>query len=533
MKRNKKLFKKSSQISPSDTKRKLNRNLKLYGYNIIGAIIMMIIILIGNYTVSDIKADYELQKIEGREENNESLLNVEYHYYLDFSPSMLGYFDDSVNTGMNGFVNSLETIDESGNQKLYYRCTNKIENITSTNFYESMKSTEAIRDYYDSIIAAYESEEQSEEILMTIQDTNLADIFSRRYDDGKNYVTGKDSINIIISDLNFQQGLLETEFQSSSMEFLEQFSRGLQKKEIDSNIGIYCLYSGFAGIETDAYEMDENYESSREEKAFFVIVLSENETVYSQFTQKLEEELTKANVDCSNKYELLNRVVSSDFDLGMEMDLNSLDTLGLIEKTNLNYDNSSFKELDKNELGMRIVSGTENKSVLLEMGITPLNDEDAVLQDTNMEVSAEAVVSKHTVGGGYEEYGGEDVIQYLSAGTQWKQDKEYLKFSVELNPDAAIMESQGNKIGRSFHRDFYVVELQFYIEKPSYPLPKWLVTADDAEAESGDNTDSVGNNHLEEISSAFQEIANSKKISYSEIEKNKRYLGSFVLYLTY
>ena len=182
---------------------------------------------------------------------------------------------------------------------------------------------------------------------------------------------------------------------------LNDFVEGLAEKNSNSNIGIYQIYSSFIGNESDEYIPQEEIILNRKDKEFYIIVMSENTTVYSDFTRKLEEEMSKANVDCSQKYELMNQVINPNFELKINKD--DLLSIGFAENETLNMDNDSFNSLKENEIALRVVMGEEERNITLN-AIAPLGREGDSSQTDTMEISVKSIISYPTGSKKYEEY---------------------------------------------------------------------------------------------------------------------------------
>lgn len=488
------------------------RALRIYKWNVFLLTAIVGLLLVINSLTGPIKADYELHGGGSVQQESETLRNVDYYYYLDFSPSMSGFFDEKVNMEMSALAEALESINASVKSRSYYRCADVIEGIDDVTFYANMKELNGYTDYYDTIVKRYEGDLNGESIIETIEGIDLRKIFYETYQDGGKYATEKDSIKIVITDFAFnrnEQGATE-----ESVELLNDFIDELARRNANSNIGIYQIRGSFMGYESDEYIPLQDAVSNVEMKKFYIVVMSENRTVYSDFTEKLETKMLQADVDCSEKYELLNQVIDQDFEL--TIDKNSLMSMGFADNETLNMDNDSFKSLEANEMALRVIREGES-SIMLDAA-TSLGREGDLSQTDRMKVSVKPVISYMTMSGRYEEYTDEDFMQHLSAETEWRNDGEYLKFSFEVNPD--VFDEPYKKLGilNVAGRNCYVLELGFFIEEPSFMLPGWL---------SGEDAD------LQNLLTALLKIADTKKKAYMELEEAQRYLGSLVIYLTY
>ena len=486
---------------------------KIYRWNIICLLIMVGLLLAVNLLDKPMKTNYEQYSGGNIQIEPETLRNVDYYYYLDFSPSMSGFFDERVNAEMSALAETLESINDSVRSRTYYRCTNVIEGIDDVTFYDSMRRLDGYTDYYDTIVKRYEDDLNGENIIETVEGIDLGKIFYETYQDGGKYAAEKDSIKIIVTDLAFNRS--EQEVTEETDELLNEFINELARKNTDSNIGIYQIQGAFMGYESDEYIPLKDTVLNVQMKKFYIMVMSENGTVYSDFTDQLEMKMLQNNVDCSEKYELLNQVLGRNFEL--TMDESSLITMGFADNQTLNLDKKSFEELKGNEIALRVIKNEEKNNVMLD-AVTSLGRKSQVSQTDKMEVAVKPKISYMTKNGKYEEYTEGDFIRHLSAGTEWRSDGEYLKFSFEINPYVFDDIYKKPKVLNIAGRNCYVLELKFFIEQPSFILPEWIAER------------SVD---LENLSTALKKIAEVKKKAYRELDEEQRYLGSIVIYLTY
>ena len=328
------------------------RTLKIYKWNFICLLIMGGLVWAVNLLDEPMETNYEQYGGGNIQIEPETLRNVDYYYYLDFSPSMSGFFDERVNTEMSVLAETLESINDSVRSRSYYRCSNVIERIDDVTFYDSMRKLEGYTDYYDIIVKRYEDDLNVENIIETIDGIDLTKIFYETYRDGGKYANEKDSIKIVITDLAFNRNAQEVT--EDSDELLTEFFNELARKNTDSNIGIYQIQGSFMGYDSDEYIPLKDTVLNVQMKRFYIMVMSENRTVYSDFTKQLEMKMLQNNVDCSEKYELLNQVISEDFEL--TIDKNSLMSMGFADNQTLNLDNNSFKSLKGNKKKFKLYS---------------------------------------------------------------------------------------------------------------------------------------------------------------------------------
>ena len=251
--------------------------LKRYGWNILSILVVTVFLMILHISMLPYKSNYESEEVVTAIEN-ESTINTVYHYYLDFSPSMEGFFKEGIHSSMGIVSDALKEVNASENEKEFFCCSDKVVSVEENVLYENMESTSGIRGYYNEIIystgMSSEEEIDTENIEEAINKINLAEIFYLNYEESKRYQTGKESLNVIITDLNFRKSNTDEENPVSD------FARYFGEKCAESNVAVYQIYSNFAGITSDEYdwtmEGDVEYEISDELQPFFIFVESQN-----------------------------------------------------------------------------------------------------------------------------------------------------------------------------------------------------------------------------------------------------------------
>lgn len=495
-------------------KKAFRRILGLYGVNFFVFVTVLFVILVLKRNLPPYDVSYEPELLQKETDDSESI-NIVYRYYLDFSPSMEGFFSSEIESSMSSVEEVLKDINTATNEKKYYLCRDEVEEIQEDALYESMENTEKLRNYYDTVIQTHGSgsvDISEDKIEETIENIDLTHIFDASYVEQSGFEKGSNSLNVIITDFNFKKNSDDDEGQKKLIhEFAEEFGDICAR----SNVAIYRIQSKFMGITTDEYEYetenvpkDENYIENR---AFFLIVESQNENAYEEYTEKLEEKLAKLKVDCSEKYELVNRI--SDEQLSLSLDLDELRSNDWIEKRNFNYDNMSFKNLSENAIGLRMVQ--ENGNANLKMHICPIevigsnNTERTKTGDVSIQVETKASYQGKTEMS-------TEMLSVVRCGTVWEENELYLHVEMEMNTDTAIelLEKNSNKY---LSKKFFVLELQYFMEKPDYTLPQWAL----------DNED------MEDKLEVYESIMEKKENAFGELSKEVRYLGSTVFYITY
>lgn len=508
------------------TKKIFNLFLRRYGY-FYGINIIIIGIVFGIFFwlksyMPPYKIDYKPKDIQSVVENS-GRMNTKFHYYLDFSPSMEGFFKEGIDSSMKAVANTFREINTSGNEKQFFYCTDKIRNITEDALYRNMESSLEIRAYYDAIITGNgmgTEEEQNQNLQNVINNINLVNIFSPQYREYEGYKIGEENLNVIITDFNFKKNTDDIEGQNI---LIKEFAQYFAQTCAESNIAIYHFSSNFAGITSDEYELEAVYEVGKELQSFFVIVESQNDTAYGNFIEKLELKLTQQGIDCSEKYELVNRV--SDRKKELDISLNSIRNNGWIELNNFNYNESAFQEVKplNNTIGLGLVQGNGIAYLNMYTSLIEIigcnNTEQTLTGDVQIEVKTKVSYFKD------EEYKQleENIISSLKFGTIWEKEKMYLTMELEMEPNnvKSIMEDiyKDDFLHkyRLLQERYLVIELQCFLKKPDYSLPAWT----------------VNNKNIQDKIEVYNYIIESKEAVFANLSEEQRYIGSVILYIIY
>lgn len=495
---------------------------KTYGINIVIVIVVALVTLMVQNFMPPYSVDYEPDIIASAMEN-EAKMNTAYWYYLDFSPSMEGFFASGIDSNMRKVADALKEINVSGNKKNFFCCADRIVPVEEKVLYENMENETGIRLYYDDIIYSsgidIESEQGLEDINDVINKINLAEIFYLNYGENYTYETGKESLNVIITDLNFKKSNNDEDSESNK-KLLSEFARYFSENCAQSNVAVYQIYSNFAGIMSDEYEYkldsDTEYRMSEEMQPFYIFVESQNDIAYMEFTMDLETELGELGIDISQKYELLNRVSNKETEL--QIDVNDLKRKDRIEIENFLYDNKSFENLQSNAMGLRMVQ---------EKGISYLHTYTSPIEIVgtqyiegaiagNVVMNVETKVS-YPVRKGKFEIMENDIVSSVRGSMAWEDKELYLIMDMEIDPDGAMKELKKIQEGSLIKAKYFIIELQCFLEKPDYTLPKWV----------------VNNEIMQDKRVVYENIIEAKENSFSKLSKEQRYVGSMILYITY
>lgn len=485
---------------------------------------------------------------ERSEENSpsEGLLGVSYNYYLDFSPSMSGFFVEGLNSDMFRLNEVLKELNSYYQSTRFYRCTSAVEPLSdATSFYNSMTQETNLQNVF------YEAVSDGT-IVEKIRELDLTSIWTDRYTDGDIYHSGKGNVNIIITDMNFRENESDEAGYSAR---IDDFADVIGEAAKNANIHIYNLHSAFSGSLSDEYyilpdeESVESVDQLSGEKSvepvstneyegmrpFFLIVVSDDNEAYTSYIRELEHSMGEHQIDFSENFELVNNVAQAVGD--REVDLQYYVRNNEVTKTGFNFDNNSFENLGDNEIAFQIIKGRNASEIIMPVlqlqlpGYYYSGDEADSLN--GIDNTTIGVVSKVycpntkwllPIGIDYQEDTTSEVITYQNAKMFWQQGQLYLQTSLGMNNTANMSEAQ-QRLGRWGGRPHFVVYLQFYLETPDYRMPGWIqeISCDSITSEA----------KILHIETVFTQIMNQKKNVYATRDASERYLGDVVFYITY
>lgn len=484
-----------------------------------------IVFLVFSYKKPFVKTSYQSQIIE---DITNTSIGIEYTYYLDFTPSMLGYFQTN-NGSMAQLAEILKTINQASGNNNFYQCAEEIDDVESEDFYDGMISVEQLLEHYT-----------LENVLEQLNKLNLADIFTKKSHDQNTFSLDEKELNVIITDFNFTQKTSEGDDENL---YLENFKEELLKKGSAANIGIYQIESNFSGINTDTdilllldKQNDLETESSgavgeitdfgneitepataglMEDRTsvFFVLVLSKTNNIYNNYIERLENQLDMFGITY-DKYELKNVLWEDQI---VQCDINKWMEDGLINVSNLNYDNKSFRNLPDNGIGFCSVNSFDSVAAV-EMPVFQyitmnLGEEERERLSSNT-INIKTLVfylNRKT----YRRYNGTGIFNIANAQIRQFNNEWYLYTELEWS----INESFRSALEQSKQssKQHFVIEIQYYIEQPDYNIPDWINQIDS-----------------KKIGNLFTQLAEAKKEAYADnVDERQRYIGSLIIYVKY
>lgn len=444
-----------------------------------------------------------------------SEFDVEYNIYLDFSPSMQGYLNSNINSTLPILGDVLRELHEKFNNMHYFWCADNVISVSEPDFFNSLNSEIYMDNYYldklDAIADEYEDTvgsgmtQDSTQLMELLEEMQLADVFIRRSDDNRVYNSGSDSLNVIISDMNFY---LDAKDEERQEEQLNLFASYLSSASENTNICIMRLSSAFQGRETDEYNLDSGRANPSNDHFLYVIVSGKEADIYQKYVQRLFEELEQRGIDTSENVEFLLNPFQNLAPLTIDADANKDMAL-----TSFNLDNKSFTNLGENAMGLCMMTGRqdmEEPSVNMKVGELDIPgyyvDDSMDGNGTKIQVETKIL---YPSGSAFDIYTGNGIVRSSQASLEYEDDKWCLKLLMQLRGDKPEFASKG--IGRSLKQPYFIADVRFYVEQPEYPIPQWA----------------------EAIGPIFSHVAEQREKQISKLNNQDRFLGNIVIYITY
>lgn len=503
----------------------LLRYLGVYIGYAICMIATLILVFVAWQCMSSIDADFEASSEYVSESENMEDIKVAYNYFLDFSPSMQGFLYTDLNTDLKKVANAFEQINAVNDNNHFYWCRDSIYSVNAaSDFYESMRSDDILDQYYGGIIrngSLSGDEEGRNEIDQVIENINLSNIFFSTYMTTAEPNT--DCLNVVVTDLNFLKNSNDLEGHNS---LLDSFALRLGQTAANDNICIYAFNSNYAGTGNDVYE---GVRGNVVTVPFYVIVFSDNESKYMDYCQRFEGVVDLGH---GQKFELRNRINSETPTL--EGDLNAFRALNLeMTKENLNYANGVFKNIEQNELALQLVTTGSSRAIyaapIAEVNFSGYNVPETLgLDDSKINVEIELYKSHRRLGGqsSYEFYEDTSMIAEKSAGMYYIADRWFLRVNLAFSTHPDVLSSDGlyQKALDKMRRGYIVMNLKFYMERPSFSKPEWV---------SAINSPYLISSEMYNIERVIDSVMRYKEEAYMAQPQADRYLGNKVIYVLY
>jgi len=426
-------------------------------------------------------------------------------YYLDYSPSMFGFFADS-GSNMYKLSELLEGI--TGENSIFgednpYICNQDIlDNYAADDFVGFMRSAGGNYNEVDKAV-------------------NLSRIFTGRGSSG-NY-SDENAVNMIITDLNF---FPDENGEDKHKKLINDFARQLASYSGQANICIYNLQSDFKGsMNTDKFDsllesdgvIDINH-------SFFIIILSGNK-FYDTFINELEDNMRNHSIDFSErKFELKNNMfnnhkISFDKSILTEEDKVS----GVLQS--LNLDNLSVGKIPDNALGLGLSYADDKTSSIKNLPVEKMELPGIYLNKNNKnktsKIKTNIKVYYRSSPFAYKEYTGNDFITKQQAVIKLDDSAEdyWLYLSLDFNKHAKLPEVYGRKS--------LLADIRLQMEEPQFTIPQWVLSM---------NTGKLDNSWSKKVAikQLFEKLISAKTDNYEQnTTEYQKWIGNFLIYMSY
>lgn len=515
------------------------RFLKIYSWYIVCAAIAMVICVVMQSSVSTINASFKASE-ETPDEENQSQNVAVYNYYLDFSPSMQGFFSENSNSPMPAVASVLEQVNMDNSSRFFW-CADAVVSVNGDrDFYDSMRTEERVVNYYNRLLG---NAGNGTTIEQAIENMDLSNIFS-----GSSFSKENGNLNVIVTDLNFYRNADDLQGHN---EKVERFQRALGNAAADMNICVYAITGNFAGKTDDEYEVppteDEGDPSDTGNalpedtipsirNTFFIMILSDEDREYERYCQKFEDAMRSEGLEYAGKFELTDNLTGSNPTLQVESQ--RYESLGMGEKEFVNYADGAFENLPSNGCALQLVSGEVNDTgeAMFNMPLCELElpgyymSESTGRNDTEIMIETELYRPNQSVPFAQDQYQAfEDAdFQRGDAGMYYADGKWYLSANLRLNvnPDVPNAASWYQRAKELIGREYIVMNLKFYLRRPAFSKPDWIASVVYPWTGNGDE-------NVSDAETVIDGIINSKESAYASKSLKGGYLGNIVMYLLY
>lgn len=431
-----------------------------------------------------------------------------YSYYLDYSPSMHGYMNTEKGI-MDALANVLINMNKEKNEISYYYCTDEVLPLDSTSFNIYMSNSYEIEKLYTRAISSGTQDK-------VLKGLDLSKIFSNFSADSN---IKNDELNIIITDFNFYNDISDNNFHDQRM---KAFTEGLGNASLNSNIAIYQFPCTYEGIGIDDVNFDKIYEET-DNASLFLIIFSENNEAYNDYTERLELYLKLDGLKEYNKLEIKKDIWK--YNNMLIVDDNALYS-NTTSKINFNFNNKYIENRKDNEIGLYI-TGHNIKYAIFQGNVVSL-DIDVFTQGNpglivNSKIDTKVkILYPYGIFNTLREYEGNSPLKVSNTEIVWDNNQKnyYLRLGIECDTSIILPRS------RILNKDYYVAEIQFYISDLDYIIPEWVTNL-----EMEENTISLDKKRG--ITNFVENLIIKKRIKYSEDPEHNKFMGTLILYICY
>lgn len=483
----------------------------------IAAIISLLTLKWAGYVLTGVKVNYESDNMPDLTETQDpdSQEVSAYRYYLDISPSMIGYLDSEGRLPAVG--EALRVLSQSrGGDVLYYTCAEKVEQVGEREFFDCLEDAQPLDKRYSDALKQATLAEINQEI-------NPCRIFTDEYSNGQYFDSEGGIVNIIVTDLNFLKDPYNLDSHNSLM---DDFAEHLSTYVKNCNFKIYRIRSTHIGLPTDEYNPDD-VRTNRED-SLFVIILAQNDKIYRQYTANMEDVFKRQEVTLADSHELLNNPVGENHTIRLDRESDFFRSS--TQRTGLHWDNQSFHDLPDNAVAFHMTYTEDEPYASLQLPVTKFSmpgygdAEDNATSEGK--VATNVKVYRNTLFGGWKEDSNFSGVTGNTAYIQGYGSDWYLCFSVELEKRAPTSDQFWDSL-KLHHCE--LLDVRFQLDTIAYPVPAWVSNID---------TDTIptGNSYSEKIgiASLIRTLNRAKAETYSgEAGTSQGYLGNLLILINY
>lgn len=492
--------------------RKFIRWLRSYWILWVWGVLMLALLLLLQGTTK-INANYALQELQGETQDR---VSPEYNYFLDYSPSMIGFFSLPGET-MERLSYALESIHQEDIQarKNYYFCDYDIQKVEdSGKFHEGMRGSETIQDRYTEIIAAGSAADGTGDLSARLDQIDFSAVFSAG--NQSLFGTSAEAVNVMITDLNFRRSGNDSQWHDQR---LNAFAGRLARQLAGTNLCIYSLDSPFRGNLDDEYT-DALTAQGAQNESFFLIITAQNDAAFNEYLERLESAFGDQNIGYSGKL-LVGRTPQGSSQ-GLQIDDAVFHDSTATGRNYFNYDSLSLNNRDEYEVGLRLVH-SGNSTASINMAVTALDDRilpgipAGTLQESGLEAKIQ-VFYPSFINTSYQMAERDGFLRSSEARISTYQDKPYLclDFSVD-----ATEKMPSAPLGRNF----CVLDVQFFLKKPVYSVPVWVLEM------NAEDWDSRAERQRPGFAEFISTLLDAKSTDCERLPEADRCIGSIAVYV--
>lgn len=485
---------------------------------LIAAIISMLMSKWAGCILGEIQVNYESDNMPtaaGMQESGSQQAPA-YRYYLDISPSMIGYLASEGR--MVAVGQALRTLSQDrGGDVLYYTCAEKVKQVGEGEFFDYLEDTQAMVKYYSEIL-------MQESLAATVQEINPCRIFTDEYSNGQYFDSEGGMVNVIVTDLNF---LKDPDDLDGHKSLMDDFAEHLSTCVKDCNFSIYRIRSTHIGPPTDEYNPNDERTANRED-SFFIIVLAQNDRIYRQYIGNFEDVFGRQEISLADSHQLLNDPVGENRTISLDRDSEFFRSS--TQRTGLHWDNLSFRDLPDNAVAFHMVYTGDEPWASLQLPVAKLSLPGYGDAEDNATSAGRVTTNikkyQNALFGGWRE---DPHFSGLTGNTAYIRGYDsdwYLWFSMDLEKRAPTSDQFGDSL--KLHH-CVLLDVRFQLDTIDYPVPAWVNNIDtDTLPTDSSYSEKIG------IAGLIQALNRAQAETYSsKANSSQGYLGNLLILIDY